>query len=271
MKISCLIDNCALEGFESEHGLSFYIEACGKRVLFDMGASGAFIRNARALGIDLAGVDFAVLSHGHYDHGGGLAAFLELNPSAKVYIRRGAFEKHYSHKPGMPLEYIGLDPALEGGGRIVETGESASPCEGFTLVSAADGNELRSSANDVLLGPDAKTPDSFAHEQNLLINEGGRRVLIAGCAHRGIVNIINRVFNMDPVPPRAVFGGFHLAIPGAQDVNEALVDATAEFLLSLPGTEYFTGHCTGLPSYERLRSAMGSRLRYIHAGESVEI
>ena len=271
MKITCLVDNCALEGFAHEHGLSYYIEACGRRFLFDMGASESYISNAVALGIDLAAADFAVLSHGHYDHGGGLAAFVRLNPTAPVYLREGAFERRYSHKPGHELEYIGLDEGLRGSRRLVETGELYSIAPGLTLFAGVYGSELRSGANDVLLGPDAKTPDSFAHEQNLLIVENGRHVLICGCAHRGVINIINRLSNIDPTHPAAVFGGFHLAIPGSGVVDVTLCDATADELLKLPDTICYTGHCTGTESYERLRARMGDRVRYLHAGESVVI
>ena len=271
MKITCLIDNCALEGFAAEHGLSYFVEACGKRFFFDLGADGAFLGNARALGRDPASAGFAVISHGHYDHGGGLAAFLDANPSAKVYIRKGAFDRRYSHKPGCELEYIGLDAALEADGRIVEVDELYTVCEGITLFSGVYGDELHSPANDVLLGEDAATPDAFRHEQNMLICEGGKRVLIAGCAHRGIVNIMQRLKELDPTPPAAVFGGFHLAIPGTAEVDAELVDGTAARLMQSPGTAYYTGHCTGLPSFGRLKEVMGGRVRYLRAGESVEL
>ena len=269
MRITCLIDNCALDGFKSEHGLSLWIEAAGCKFLFDMGADGAFIDNAAKLGIDISEADFAVLSHGHYDHGGGLAAFLGANSRAQVYIRKGAFEKRYSRKPNQPVEYIGLDATLESNPRIVWTDELCEVRPGITLFSGVSGNELHSPANDVLMSADSVTPDEFGHEQDLLIAEGGKRVLIAGCAHRGIVNIINRLFNIDPTPPAAVIGGMHLAIPGTDEVNGPLVDATAERLLALPGTVYYTGHCTGHASFERLKARMGRRVRYLHAGETV--
>ena len=93
MKITCLVDDCAREGVGAEHGLSLWVEACGKKLLFDSGASGLFLENASRLGIDVADADFAVLSHAHYDHGGGLAAFLEANSRAKVYVRAGALPR----------------------------------------------------------------------------------------------------------------------------------------------------------------------------------
>lgn len=268
MKITCLVDNCALDGFSAEHGLSLWIEATGHKLLFDTGETDAFLRNAERLGIDISEAEACVLSHGHHDHGGGLAAFLAANPTAPVYVHAGAFDKRYSNKPGEGKKYIGIDPALEREPRVVITGAVCEPLEGFTLFSDVMGNELHSPANDVLMGPDGVTPDEFGHEQNLLVREGDVRVLIAGCAHRGIVNIINRLFNIDPTPPTAVIGGFHLAIPGTSDVDEALVDGTAARLLAIPGTTYYTGHCTGLPSYNRLRQTMGDRIHYLPAGRA---
>ena len=106
-----------------------------------------------------------------------------------------------------------------------------------------------------------RRPTPFRHEQNMLICEGGKRVLIAGCAHRGIVNIMQRLKELDPTPPAAVFGGFHLAIPGTAEVDAELVDGTAARLMQSPGTAYYTGHCTGLPSFGRLKEVMGGRVR----------
>ena len=89
MRIAALMENTAVsEEFVCSHGLSLYIETRGHRILFDMGQDGRFLENAKKLGIDIAGVDLAILSHGHYDHGGGLRAFLETNSQALIHIQK---------------------------------------------------------------------------------------------------------------------------------------------------------------------------------------
>ena len=97
MILKVLTENTAVsDEFLYEHGLSFYIETEKHRILFDMGQSDAFIKNAETMGVDLSLVDIAVLSHGHYDHGGGLDAFLDENSCGKVYINKNAFKDYYA-------------------------------------------------------------------------------------------------------------------------------------------------------------------------------
>ena len=109
MRITVLLENTAASSdMEVEHGLSLFIETGTKTILFDMGQTDLFARNAGKLGCDLSRVDAAVLSHGHYDHGGGLERFLEINSHAPVYLSPYAFEPHYNGSD----KYIGLDTAI---------------------------------------------------------------------------------------------------------------------------------------------------------------
>ena len=272
MMIRTLAENTSLrEELRSEHGLSLYIEAAGHRILFDTGGSGLFAENAEKLGVDLGRVDLVVLSHGHYDHGGGLKFFLELNRDAKVYAHERAFEEHWGNRQNGVKAYIGLDKELLRSGRFILTGERLDIGEDLTLFAGVTGSRFFPSGNaDLFMGEkDAPVPDDFGHEQNLIIREGGRAVLIAGCAHRGIVNIISRFRELEGRWPDAVISGFHLHNP-AKNLDEApeMVDAVARALLET-GASCYTCHCTGLGPYRRLRAAMGEKIGYLSTGEQL--
>ena len=132
MKITTLLENTTKRpDLSAEHGLSLYIETAEHKILFDMGQTDLFSHNAAALGIDLAAVDIAVLSHGHYDHGGGLARFLTLNRTAPIYVNRHAFEPHYH---GVE-KYIGLDTALAKHSQLIFTEGTTILADGITLHS----------------------------------------------------------------------------------------------------------------------------------------
>ena len=109
--INLMEDTPGVEGLSYEHGLSFYIETGRHKMLLDTGASPAFIENAKELGIDLTQVDMVVLSHGHYDHAGGIMAFAKMNPSAKIYMQRTSGRDYYNLRDGIE-KYIGIDKAI---------------------------------------------------------------------------------------------------------------------------------------------------------------
>lgn len=260
MKIWTLMENTASrKDLAAEHGLSLYIEANGKRILFDAGQSGAFADNAEKLGIDLKKVDFAVLSHGHYDHSGGLMRFLEINGAAPVYVSELAAGEYYNAKDC----YIGIAQELKENPRLIPVAEKLELAEGITLVScrgrepifSVDSAGLQKKTGDVLL------PDEFLHEQYLVIEERGKRVVFSGCSHRGILNIVRWL------PCDILIGGFHFMKkdPAGKEVREV-----AEQLLR-ENTEYYTCHCTGLEQYASMKPVMGSRLHYLAAGDYLEV
>ena len=275
MKILTLLENTAgRPGLAAARGLSLYAEAAGHKVLFDMGPDASFLDNAAALGVDLSAVDIAVLSHGHSDHGGGLAAFCEANSAARIYLRREALGAYYAVPPGQEPGYIGL-PRLPAAlpERFAFTGTVEVLGEGLTLFSdVEDEPSLRAAAPKLQERTgEGFRPDGFAHEQHLLAKEDGRAVLLAGCGHLGIVNTLRAAKRHLGRAPDAVFGGFHLfeLTPGDPEA-ERLLAATAEELAQ-GNTVYYTGHCTGDWAYERLRERLGDRLRPMRGGTAAEL
>lgn len=290
MKITVLLENATpSDRYCSKHGLSMFIEAeCGN-ILFDMGPDGSFIDNARALGIDVTTADLAIISHGHFDHGGGLRAFLEASEAVgrkvPIYVHGRAFEEHRANTP-VGLKDIGIDPKplTAYPDRFVLTGDEHAIGEALELFAAVEMAELAPASNRVLLERVDSTPanaaeaaaptfapDSFAHEQTLLIREGDRTVLVTGCSHCGIVNIIKKAEALVSGPLDAVVAGFHLMNPSSGDVEDpAVVAAVAEFMAARP-TEYYTFHCTGLAAYSILRDTLNSRVNYLYTSSVIEL
>lgn len=270
MRVVTLLENeRADDTLRCEHGLSLYIETEKHRILFDSGASDAFAENAEKLGVDLAKVDIAFLSHAHDDHCGGLDTFLRLNTRAKVYLQREAFGEYYSISP-KKHQFIGLPAALHAyDGRFVLVDGVTVIDEELMLFSGGMGSELLSEANATLrerVGEDYPR-DAFRHEQDLIVTENGRTVLFAGCAHRGIVNILGRAEEIIGHAPDAVFAGFHLYNPTlGESEPRALVDAVGARLRARRGTRYMTGHCTGATAYGWLRETLGDRLARMTTG-----
>lgn len=204
IQITALLENTSADPrLGAEHGLSLYIETGAHHILFDMGQTALYAANARALGVDLAGVDLAVLSHGHYDHGGGLAHFLAANPGAPVYLSRYAFEPHYHGS----TKNIGLEPALAQNLRLRFTGETTPLGDGLTLYAcnARPRRHDLGSFGLTTVRDGAFVAEDFRHEQYLLIEQAGKRVLISGCFHKGILDLV------EWFRPDVLVGGFHFS------------------------------------------------------------
>ena len=259
MKITVLIENTACrEDLAAEHGLSLYIETEKHNILFDAGQTGAFADNAEKLGIDLQNVDLCILSHGHYDHGGGLKRFLEVNDHAPVYLSRYAFGAYFSSG-----NYIGLDPELEGNERLIPVDDVTELYPGMTLCSC---NDLLRPFSFGVFGQTVRqngthSDDSYLHEQYLLLEEAGKKYCFSGCSHKGVRNILHWF------RPDTFIGGFHFIRmdPHGRELSDA-----AHQLASC-ATRYFTGHCTGQEQYRILKEHLGDRLHYLHAGTVFEL
>lgn len=274
MIIRALVENTTSDlEYKYEHGLSLYIETEKHTLLFDTGASRLFADNAVKMGIDLGKVDLAVISHGHHDHGGGLRSFLDLNSDARIYLHEKAFDKHYGNRPNGVVEDIGLDTALLPNPRFVFTRDRLAIDDELEVFSEVQPEKLNPSGNkDLYMAEGGKTiNDDFSHEQNLIITENGKAVLIAGCAHKGIVNIIDRFYMITGRMPDCVIGGFHLYNPSfKRSEDPSVTNAIGEYLIST-GALCYTCHCTGVESYELLKQTMGDYIRYLSTGDKITI
>ena len=267
MRILTLVEDTAIsKEFNSEHGLSLYIEANQKKILFDVGASGLFLENARKLGVDIAAVDYLIISHGHYDHGGGLQTFLQENKKAKVYLRQEAFATYLSKRSEEEMKYIGLNEHQKDSSRFIFTLDNQLISDGISVFSNIKIRESLPIANQNLYmeknGVIVK--DSFLHEQNLVIEEGNKTIIITGCAHNGIVNIMEHFYKWKNDMPDYVIGGFHLS--GRTRTEEPdTIHKIGAYLLKTEAT-FYTCHCTGETPYIQLKEILGSRIHYLSAG-----
>lgn len=306
MRVINLTENTpGAEGCGYEHGLCFYIETEHHRLLMDTGQTDLFARNAEQLGIDLTLVDTVVISHGHYDHGGGLLHFARINPGAKIYIRASAFRPYYSIDSSGKPHYIGLAEGIRDlPGLVVIEDNSESGPEGnpkdnpegnpegssggseeekepgiyrideeLSLFSGIGMEHPIPSANERLkVETEAGlVQDDFRHEQCLVIREGGRSVLLSGCAHHGILNILDRYRTLYGSDPDVVFSGFHMMKRHGYSGSDLQMIIDTALALKRTDTIFFTGHCTGQEPYEAMKKLMGDRLRYIHSGDKVQV
>ena len=273
MRLYTLMEETAVSPqFASEHGLSFYVDTGTDKLLFDFGQTEAFCGNAQKLGIDLSQVDRAFLSHGHYDHGGGLEAFLHQNNHAPVYVHPRAVEPHFSRKPE-GIREIGLDISLKQYPQLVKTADVYEVSPNLLLFADVTGTACRSAgASNLLERVNGQyVPDTFAHEQSLLIDAQGKLLLFAGCAHRGMVNLVQCAAQHAGRMPDIVVGGMHLYSPSQKRSEPDELIQAVGMRLRATGARYLTGHCTGQHAYEVLRAIMGEQIAYVSAGSVTEL
>lgn len=273
MLIKTLLENTAIsENFGCEHGLSLYIETKKYRILFDVGGSDLFFLNAEKLNVDIADIDYLIISHGHYDHGGALKLFLKENKKAKIFLHRLAFGQYYALRPDGELDFVGLDKDLKQNKQIVLTSDRFFINDGVQLFSNVLQRVPRPKSNSGLLREykGQMTDDNFEHEQNLVIEEDGKILLVTGCAHNGIINILEHFQTLKGRMPDCVIGGFHLSRHTGGDEDSEMTDRIGKYLMST-NSKFYTCHCTGLGPYERLKAIMGDSIDYLSTGSVITI
>lgn len=266
MKIITLIENSpGIEDCCFEHGLSFYIETNNHKLLMDTGASDAIIRNSEILRIDLKSVDSVFLSHGHYDHSGGILTFSEINPTAKIYMQRTATNIFYH---GNGERYIGINPKIAALPQTTFVDGNLKLDEELSLFSNISGRRFWAEGNLNLkrLENDTYLQDEFEHEQCLVITDSIRKILISGCAHNGILNILDEYHKLYGDFPHMVISGFHMMKNGEYSPEETDIIKSTAKELSTMNTIFYTGHCTSEKAYDIMKEIMGEQLHALHTG-----
>jgi 7,8-dihydropterin-6-yl-methyl-4-(beta-D-ribofuranosyl)aminobenzene 5'-phosphate synthase len=271
MRITTLIENQPHpddRGLQPEHGLSFYIELNGHVYLSDVGKSGVFADNAIRLGLDLAEVDAVVISHHHYDHGGGLARFFKENQRARVYLRQAPTEDFVADSPPDPLRYIGLNKALlkEHHERIEMISDNQEVAQGMYLLTEIPDHYPKPNGDmrlQVLRQDGGLQKDDFNHELVTVIEGETGLVLLTGCAHQGVLNMLVAVKKAFPGQPiQAVVGGFHLHREDLQLIEKVGEELQVENIPMI-----CSGHCTGNKAMCLLGSGLGDRFQKLFTGK----
>jgi len=282
MKITTLLENVCSDASSdliSEWGLSLHIEFGDHSILFDTGKSGAFADNAEHLNIDINSVQVMVLSHHHFDHGGGLKRFLGLNSKAKVYLAESPKGDCHIKIFKLFKKYIGLDESImpEYPDRFLTVSELTEILPNVFVFPKILGSHPKPIGNKQLyLRRGGKlVHDDFSHEIVMAIKENDELVIFTGCSHNGLLNMVDTVSRVfEGVSIKAVIGGFHLVSSPRFNFmagSKHQVEELGKSVLNYPVEMTYTGHCTGTKAFEVLKSVMGNQLTDIKTGSCFEI
>lgn len=254
-------------GIIGEWGLSIYLEVSGMKILFDTGESGVLLNNADIMGIDLQSVDALVLSHGHYDHTGGMKSFLRHRGKLPVYAHPNLFAHHFS-TPKKP-RYIGVPHRKELleclGAEFLYIEKPFEITPGVFISGKVPRKKFFENDQETLFSLEngkIVMPDPFHDDMSLYLVTPEGLFIILGCAHAGLINIVEHAREITGESRvYGIIGGTHLG-PAPVAQQEATISYLEELDLQFLGAN----HCTGQAVIARLANIFGQRFKFCPAG-----
>ena len=271
-RVAVVVENRAsTRNVLSEHGLSLWIEHEDKYVLFDTGGGRALLPNVRSIGVPLEKTDAIVLSHGHYDHTGGLLDALKtIGHEVPVFLHPAALEGKFSKTAGAARRinlpevnrtcieaYGGMIRFVEGPTEIVPGLFATGPVPRVTEYEKPPGN--------FFLDEKCTIPDPLVDDQSVYFHCGGRLIVLCGCAHSGVVNTVRYVAELTGDAPSGVFGGMHLLQSSPEVIDRTIAD-----LRDMDVSQFGPCHCTGLPMTAALWDRYPGECRDFGCGQTVD-
>lgn len=271
--ITLLAENQARgEGILGEHGLAYWIDVEGRRVLFDTGQGMALLNNARRLRVNLAEAEAIVLSHGHYDHVGGLEAALREAPRASLYLHPRAVEKKYSGALGrarcISTRFVEQELFREGGRQVVATASPVEVVPGLWATGEIPREtDFEDTGGPFYLDEALTLPDPLFDDQSLFMPTKEGVVVIFGCAHSGSINTLRHIAKLTGDSRiRLMLGGLHL-----ENASARRMDETMKALKACKPERMGFCHCTGFHAIRRLWNDFPQACIQTHAGMRVEL
>lgn len=260
IQIKILVDNEAAEGLQAEHGFSLWLSAQNQNILFDTGQKDALLFNAGKLGVRLEEADTLVLSHGHYDHTGGLADVLSCNHKVKVYCHAAAFLPRYSINDGTAKPVKMTTKAMASIGNLPEermqwVTKPVNISDSIAITGEIPReNDFETSGGSFYFDRDGKRADAIIDDMALWVNSENGLIVCIGCCHAGIINTLNhikRVSGVDRV--HTLIGGLHL-----MKANQKRLEQTIELLKNEKIERIIACHCTGDEAHTMLQEHLGA-------------
>lgn len=272
MELQVLIENVVFKkNFVAEHGLSLLVKKGDSEVLIDTGQSENFIKNCNLMGINIKNIKKVVLTHGHYDHIGGLKSLIDNNNQVKIYAHKEILNKKYALRSTGNLEEIGFDSDIYKSHNenfvLIDKDLEIEP--GIFIITGIDSkydNEF-TMKNFYVKNNNKESKDKFQDEIFIVVKEENEINIITGCSHSGILNIVytaQQRFKNHKI--KSLIGGFHL-----KGMEESNVLEIAKELEKYDIDKIYTGHCTGIDEYSILKGIFKNKINYLTTSSSIII